>query len=508
MLTKIVSLTASMMLFIATQVVSQVVVYPAQDAGFQNHSDKFKITVYQNGKPYKSYVYQSKTPVTGGQELGGQFGKTFNFTTFSFQGKIEVEVTKLNSTANSAIIRPTRLIPEPINAVTGSEGSTVKFSLDNPAKLSIEFNDDPGLTDGCMVFADPLENTSLIPDMTSANVGIVTDSSSLKTASGKQIIVFKPGTLNIGYWEVPLSVKQIYFSGGSYIVGYVHALRDTLNPLVINGKGILSNTGYPYWYPKSDVNKVKPYIALYIEGGKNNLISDMTICDGTNANIFLKGKNSTINNVKIHGFRLTNDGITPVSSNFLTVTNCFIHVNDDAVVLYGSNFTMSNCTFWQLGGGSILQLGWGPNTIRGNNLISFCDVIHAEWKHTNRNAGFVSAMNMVDNPNAKNSIVQNFTFKNIYFDTDIDRLIDIQMEGSRNKQPVDYENFRFENIYFLNKQTNNNSLVYLRDFHDSVSSFKNFVFKNIVINGKTVTSDDPQQKHLLSTKTRAAVSMQ
>jgi hypothetical protein len=507
MFTKTVSLTVSMV-FIVTHLISQVVVYPAQNANFEYHSDKFKITVYQNGKPYNSYVYQSKIPISGGHEMGGQFGKTFNFTTFSFQGKIDVEVTKLNSRASVAIVRPTRLIPEPINATATREGSTVKFSLSNPAKLSIEFNDDPGLTDGCMVFADSMENASLVPDMTSANVGIVTDSSSLKSTSGKQIVVFKPGMLNIGYWEVPLSVKQIYFSGGSYIVGYVHALRDTLNPLVINGKGILSNNGYPYWYPKSNDNKLRPYIALYIEGGKNNLISDITVCDGSNANIFLKGKNSTINNVKIHGFRLTNDGITPVASNNITVTNCFIHVNDDAVVLYGSNFTMSNCTFWQLGGGSIIQLGWGPNTIRGVNLISFCDVIHAEWIHTNRNAGFVSAMNEVDNPNAKNSIVQNFTFKNIYFDTDIDRLIDIQMEGTRKKQPVAYENFRFENIYFLNKQMNSNPIVYLSDFHDSVSSIKNFVFKNIVINGKTVTPDDPQQKHLLSTKTRAAVSMQ
>lgn len=493
--------------FMALHLVAQVVVYPAQENSFQYHSDKFKVTISQNGKSYVSYVYQSRAPRDGGNELAGQFGKTFNFTTFSFQGNVVIEVTKLNSSANLATVRPSRLIQGPITARVSNEGSTIRFSLNKPAKLSIEFNDDPGLTDGCMVFADPLENRSLIPDKTASNAAVVTDSTSLQSVDGKQVVIFKPGAITIGYWEVPASVKQIYFSGGSYVTGYVHAARETSNPLIINGKGILSSAGYPFHYPQQKDNPARPYITLYIEGGQKNLISDLTVCDATNATIFIKGQNSTIDNVKIHGFRLNNDGITPIASNNLTVTNSFIHVNDDAVVIYGDNFTMSNCTFWQLGGGSIIQLGWRANVIHGTNSISDCDVLHAEWQHTNRNAGFVSAMNEFDNPNAKNSIVQNFSFRNIYFDTDIDRLVDIQMDPPRKKQPVLYDNFLFENIYFFNKQLNGNPLIYLSDYHDSLSCITNFVFKNIFINGTVCSQDCLQQNHFYFTKTKVPVLM-
>jgi hypothetical protein len=493
--------------FLTTFVVAQVVVYPAQDKSFQYHSDKFKITIHQNGKSYVSYVYQSQAPRDGGNELAGQFGKTFNFTTFSFQGTISIEVTKFNSSAHLATVRPSRLIRGPITAHVSNEGSTIQFSLNKPAKLSIEFDDDPGLKDGCLVFADPPENRSLIPVRTASNAAIVTDSNSLRSTNGKQVVIFKPGTINIGYWEVPASVKQIYFSGGSYVIGYLHAARETSNPLIINGKGILSSVGYPFWHPQRKDNPASPYITLYIEGGQGNLISDVTICDATNATVFIKGQNSTIDNIKIHGFRLNNDGITPVASNNLMVTNSFIHVNDDAVVIYGDNFTMTNCTFWQLGGGSVIQLGWRANVIHGTNSISDCDVLHAEWKHTDRNGGFVSAMNEFDNPTAQNSIVQNFSFRNIYFDTDVDRLVDIQMDAPRKKRPVVYDNFLFENIYFLNKKMNGNPLIYLSDYHDSLRCITNFVFKNIVINGNICSMDCLQQNNLYSTKTKAPVLM-
>ena len=491
----------------ATRSIAQVVVYPAQAQSFRYHSDKFKITIHQNGKSYVSYVYQSPAPRDGGNELAGQFGKTFNFTTFSFRGPVIIEVTKFNSLASLAIVRPSRLIRGPLTAHVSGAGSTIQFSLNKPAKLSIEFNDDPGLNDGCLVFADPPEDRSLIPVRTASNAAVVADSNALRSIDGKQVIIFKPGIINIGYWEVPASVKQIYFSGGSYVTGYIHAARETSNRLIINGKGILSSAGYPFWHPKTNDNPANPYITLYIEGGRKNLISDVTVCDATYATIFIKGQNSTIDNVKIHGFRLNNDGITPVASNNLTVKNSFIHVNDDAIVLYGDNFTMTNCTFWQLGGGSVIQLGWRANVIHGTNSISDCDVLHAEWKHTDRNGGFVSAMNEFDNPTAQNSIVQNFTFRNIYFDTDVDRLVDIQMDAPQKKQPVLYDNFLFDSIYFFNKQMNGHPLIYLSDYHDSLSCITNFVFKNIFINGNRCSMDYLQQHNLYSTKTKAAVLM-
>lgn len=446
-------------------------------ASLNLYSNKYQVTVTQNGKSYTSYTYIT----TGaGAQAHNQQGNTFNYSIFSFSQPVTIEVVKLNSSATSATIRPNRLGLGKITTTPSGSGSSVRFNLSKPAKLSVEFDDDPTLKDVLLISADSLENPLNVPNTAASNVYVVTGDNVSSIPAGKQIIYFTPGLHTIGYWNIPATITQIYMANGSFVRGYFYVNRgDIAQPgILINGRGILSEDIYPYHNPVGGPNF---YSSIQIQGGHNHTIEGITITDATCNNIMLNAPQCYIRNVNVNGFELNNDAVT-TGNNICVIDNCFFHVNDDCLVLYGSNLTISNCVIWQLPGGSIVQLGWKPNVIGGTNLIDNIDVIHAEWTDTtSQNVGFINAMNTV--AGSGSGLVQNFTVSNIYFDTNILRFLDIRMIKNGIGQPGNFKNFAFKNIHIVSTNSSAVPLISLSGY-DATHTITGFTFQSVYINNQ------------------------
>lgn len=464
------------------------VTYPAPAANFDKQSDLYAVTVKSGNIARSSYVYVSRASVdTPRWEWQGQEGKSFHFTTFSFTGTVMVEVTKLHSGASAATIRPNRIGLGTVSATTVPEGKKITLTVSQPGKIAVEFDDDPVYMQPLMIFADPPEQSADVPDTSTAVVFKATPQDSLVVPHGANTVYFGPGVYNIGLWRVPVTVNQVYISGGAYIRGYISANRASAAALKINGRGILSNDGWPFHYPEigSPQNPVSSgwYKSILISGGKGHLVEGITMIDGTAFNILLACDSAMVRNVNIHGFRYNNDGITAAGPN-IHILNCFIRVGDDGIVLNGSgNFEIKNCVFWHLRGGSIIQLGWRPHNMNGYNLITDCDVIHAEWiLPQTQNSGFINYMgNIGDNPEAR---ITGFVVRNIHFDTEVLKIIDIRMNRGRNN-PLTISNFLFENIYAKIPAGLPGYTVFLNG-GDSTHVIDSFRFVNFNINGTLI----------------------
>lgn len=484
-------------MFAANVVIGQtLVVYPSPKKGFKKESDIYLISITQNGQKKKAFVYKTKAGNGLSREWGRQQNTNLHFVTFSFSGIVTIEVIKLNSSASKAVIKPNRLGILTGKIIAQDRNRKLTFKLSKASKLAIEFDDDAKRKNPLIIFADTLEKIENIPNR-SSNTYEVTETYGLaQLDASKNTVYFKPGIYDIGYWDIPSNIKQVYIEGGAYVIGY---LNRSANQIKINGRGIISNEGYPYHYPSKfgviDDNNKNWYLPINIKGGERHLIEGITIIESTGYNIELNAENSLIENVKICGFRFNNDGITIIGIGN-TINNCFLRVNDDAIVIYASNLVINNCNFWQLQG-SVVQFGWRPHSM-SNIAISNCDVLYDEGYDSEGNIGFINAMNH-QKANDRTT-VQNVSISNVYFDTPIIRFLDIRGERlstiptqipNINQPPWVFKDFKFSNIFF-SQNTAVKPLIYLHGFSTEYPLL-NFVFQNIYFNKKKL-----EQKLFLS----------
>ena len=465
----------------------QLTTYPLPEEGFDHCSSVYTIKINQGQVISKSCVYVSHAGSDMSQkEWGYQQNKSFHYTIFSFSGTITITVTKNNSTATTAIIRPSASGIGTINTIANAQNRSVTFKLAQAGKFSVEFDDDPGNKEALMLFADLPENPADVPDIHSAQVWKVNASDkNLVVPTDKSIVYFGPGIYEPGYFEIPPYVKQVYIAGGAFVRGYFFAERKDDAALQINGRGILSNDKWPFHYPANtagETDYAKWYKMIKITGGSNHRIEGITLIDPS-ANIIALYSSShiTIENIKVNAFRYNNDALN-LHGDYNIINNCFFRSNEDVIGINGNNTSIMNCSFWQLHNGSIIQLGWTPHNI-GKTIIKDCTILHAEWDNDqNHNLGFINVMNTTA-PNS-NAIMENFTVSNIFADTDILRFIDLRMLRNGKGQPLNIRNFTFDNIHLKTNKLNT-PLFYMAGY-DATHTISNITFSNIYVNDKPV----------------------
>jgi len=121
---------------------AEVVTHPGP-AGIRP-SAQYAVRVTQDGKTGEPFVYVTRAKWRSNRS------KTSSWTTFSFSGKVTVEVRKLRGTFKTCRILPSSYGIRPVG-----DDSAVRFTLDRPRKVAVEFDDD--ITHPMLVFADPLE---------------------------------------------------------------------------------------------------------------------------------------------------------------------------------------------------------------------------------------------------------------------------------------------------------------------------------------------------------------
>ena len=89
--------------------------------------------ILQDGEVFDSFVFRNESDWYSHTYFKHYaFRETISYSTFSFSGSVTVEVTKLDTEAEHALVRPQRFGIEP-----RLEGQTVRFDLDRPGQYSV-----------------------------------------------------------------------------------------------------------------------------------------------------------------------------------------------------------------------------------------------------------------------------------------------------------------------------------------------------------------------------------
>lgn len=417
---------------------NRVVTYPGPNGVAP--SDQYAVKVEQNGTQYDSFVYLSRAQYRTNRS------KTTSWTTFSFSGPVTVIVTRLQAKT----IESCKIIPSSYEIEPRIEGNSVRFELDRPRKVSVEFDGDT--THPMLVFADALETD--VPDANDPNV-----------------IYFGPGVHKIGNTLTIASGKTIYLAGGAYVRG---RLRTTnVQNVTIRGRGVLSGEDYPHGSTEADN-------LLNIRGmqTKQILIEGITFVNSPLYNICIDGFHNTVRNVKMIGWYFGTDGVY-VGGDSL-VEDCFIKVNDDALKLYVSNTVVRDCVIWQLENGAPFQISWNMPSDNSGFHVKNIDIIRMEHEWNNINLAVFDAVH------GGRGHMRNYLFEDIRIENADWRLFHITLDqhqfANSRKGMGQISDLTFRNITATGpfKLKSN-----IRGW-DADHRVSNVKFENLKINGKYI----------------------
>lgn len=325
---------------------------------------KKKLAVFQNTCP--DYIQGKMNMEEKDQYPLNIFsGRSINWTQFSFTGSITVEV-KVTDQNKVPVSGEVRVLPSRFNISPVVEGNTIRFVLTEPGQFSVEIGEN-GYKNGLIIFADPSETD--IPDASSDEYFLLSNSraSDIRNVPPSYSgIWFQKGVHDIGVYQVPSHIKNIYFEQGSWVYG---ALIMDGNPNVkIFGRGVLSS---------GKLNYRESHCIEAINQSDNITIEGIVVADPKYFAVRLIGRDNTVKWTKVIGGWVYNcDGIAAYAGS--TVSNCFIWANDDAIKVYRDNITWSDCVVWLLNNGGVIQMSWGGSDA-SNVKLSRIDVLRAEW---------------------------------------------------------------------------------------------------------------------------------
>lgn len=348
----------------------------------------YEVTITSNTTKEKLVVFQNKCPLF---ELGNMnmiendrfpleifAGRTINWTSLSLSGDVIVEV-KIIDPVKVPVIGEVRILPSRHGVSPVVEGNSIRFTLTNPGQYSVEVGGN-GYKNGLMIFADPPETD--IPDQSTGNYYPISNGSKAKLNSVPSYangIYFKKGVHDIGIYQIPVNIKNIYFERGSWVYG---ALIMDSNPNVkIFGRGVLSS---------ARLNYRETHCIEAINGSNNIQIEGIVVADPKYFAVRLIDKNNDVSWVKVIGGWVYNcDGIAVYEGS--NVSNCFIWANDDAIKVYRDNVSWSDIVVWQLNNGGVIQMSWGGSNA-SNVAIKRVDVLRAEWNKPGFNRALLSCV--------------------------------------------------------------------------------------------------------------------
>ena len=133
-------------------------VWTSPSPGTEFQCSKYEVTIYQNNESHPSVTYQDKN---SDSKLAKRMTDFNHFTTFSFEGPVQVKVRLLDAFANESEVRPLAAGIKPI-----LKDRSIGFNIEKPGKFWIKV---PGMEEHSLfIFADPPEKG--IPNRTAANV--------------------------------------------------------------------------------------------------------------------------------------------------------------------------------------------------------------------------------------------------------------------------------------------------------------------------------------------------
>lgn len=441
----------------------------------------YEVTVSMGGTTEKLVVFQSSCPPYEpghmNMEEKDQYplkifeGRSISWTHFPLSGAATVEVKVLDHAkvpgGGSVAVLPSR------HGVTPTvSGDVVTFTLTKPGQFSVEIGED-GYKNGLMIFADPPETD--IPDSTSTEYAVLQNAkpSDLKTVSPSHSgLYFSDGVHDIGVYEVPANIKNIYLAQNAWVYG---ALRMDNNPGVrIFGRGVLSSARLDYR---------EAHCIEAINQSNNIVVEGIVVADPKHFAVRLIGQNNTVKWTKVIGGWVYNcDGIAAYAGS--DVSNCFIWANDDAIKVYRDDITWSDIVVWQLNNGGVIQMSWGGSNA-SNVSLKRIDVLHAEWNKPGFNRALLSCVgNRYQSP-GKYGLQKDWLIEDVVTETPIAIIFNMTPDP-----------FSANHIHNLTLKNWDVRMTMGTDYENAIigndpdEPFDGFLFDNVVFNDVTLTEDN------------------
>lgn len=376
------------------------------------------------------------------------------------QGQETLVRIKGTETIKEAVIRPRQQHID----YNLSEG-VLELKLKEPIKMSVEINGDS--LHPLYLFA--YENKQKLPKQ-------------------NEIVRFAPGYHAIGEHFLIKSNTTYVLERGAYLKGSFYA-KGTVENVTFTGQGVIDAGEQTWQHPLDGLRS-----NIQFEDGRNIRIEGITLINAGNFQFKLQTKaNGTgikFKGVNMIGWNRNTDGIHisdmdwkdhPIVGNGkntkLTVEDCFIRANDDAILLCDgvAECTVRNCYFVDDGDGATFCLSWGAHQPVKKVRVSQCYILSKQK----------------DNPvfranHAGKAHINNVIFKDIYIEGNANCLVGLYITPHRyDPDPAfgSISNIRFENIYLQGKCKAN--FIHGLNKQHRISDVR---FKNLYINGKHITS--------------------
>ena len=413
----------------------------------ERHNDDFTVCVRTPEGEWKSLnEYTVKVDWENGEQEA-------SMVQFDFEGKVEMRV-KLNSgRVNEVVVRPlARKIKPKVR------GNYIYFTLTEPAKLSLEVNNDR--MHNLHIFANAMETEKY----RRGDPNVMYFAGYNHPAKGKDTV-----------YKIP-SNTTVYFAPGAVVYGQFEC-RNVENVRFV-GRGLLMNQRHGF----------------VIFHSKNVEIDGITIVNAES--YVISGGQSPglkINNLKAFTSRHGGDGIDLMCCSDLLINDIFMRNSDDCIALYGHrwgfygdtrNCSITNAILWADVAHPINIGSHGnakPDSMGetfDNLLFSNIDILEHDEKIEHFQGAIAFSI-------ADKNLARNITFDNVRVESIKDgqlfnlRVLSTEMWGP-GAPGRGIENITFKNIYY----NGIDEMPSIIEGYDDSRMIRNITFENIVINGK------------------------
>jgi Glycosyl hydrolases family 28/FG-GAP-like repeat len=459
-------------------------------------SSQYTVRLSQHRDWVRSFVYEVENPgfLPNGEPSGITSSSTLehatSWTSFSFAGRVTVEVT------NSSPFTSARILPSHAHITPIVSGNSVFFTLDRPGQFAVDFctagatcteTNDTNLRNPMLVFASPMEDER--PHPTDSNVLSVEPG--LSARSGETVpsrtglqdtLYFGPGVYDLGLTPFTIaSGETVYLAAGAYVKGFLTFAAGAKNAS-IRGRGILSGEDLPKAQCIGTTAGC-PDMVLAQGNVQNLLVEGITFIQSPFYNVTINGGSAnTIDNVKVIAWLGNSDGIQasygPQDTGSV-IENSFVKNGDDSIKLTSSNLLVRNCVVWKLNNAAAFEMGAGIKGNVTNITVRDSDVIRGEYNWPNTSDA-VFAANQGGTGN-----LSNYTFDDIRVENETWQVFRIQILPS-NFQPDNYQLGSISDLSFNNIQvTDPQEFPPVFRGYNLAHPVSNVSFNDVMVGGET-----------------------
>lgn len=276
--------------------------------------------VWVNGEQVFVNTARVQDPPWEKERTGLNFGGDYSFCSFDMSNPVKVEIKSTNKVLDYTILRPSEINVKDIVRST----TKLSFTIDKPSQIIIEPD---GKNSPLFIFANAIDDYK--PDLNDPN-----------------LIYYGPGVHNTSNDLIELTDNQtLYVDQGAIVKA---GIKVNGGNVTIRGKGIICGNEFVW-------GKYSHHL-IEINRSSNVVVRDVILRGGASWSMIIRGsENIHVNNIKVMGGRAQNDdGINPVNSRDVKISNCFIRTDDDCIALKGMDatsysverITVENCILW------------------------------------------------------------------------------------------------------------------------------------------------------------------